>query len=83
MQVPEPVLVRDRTPVTGELVEWFPLPIEPGSLLSGGLQYVVRFAPLLPPAIADTPTEHFESACLALQFITLSSQPVADSVLCL
>lgn len=51
-------LVRDRTPVTGELVEWLPLLTEPGSLLSGGLQYVVRFAPLLPPAIADTPTTH-------------------------
>lgn len=52
-------LVRDRTPVTGELVEWLPLLTEPCSLLSGGLQYVVRFAPLLPPAIADTPTAHF------------------------
>lgn len=31
-------LVRDRTPVTGELVEWLPLLTEPGSLLSGGLQ---------------------------------------------
>lgn len=49
-------LVRERTPVTGELVEWLPLPTEPGSLPSGGLQYVVRFAPLLPPAMADTPT---------------------------
>lgn len=47
-------LVRDLTPVTGELVEWLPLLTEPGSPLSGGLQYVVRFAPLLPPAMADT-----------------------------
>lgn len=51
-------LVRDRTPVTGELVEWLPLLTEPGSPLRGGLQYVVRFAPLLPPAMADTPTAH-------------------------
>lgn len=51
-------LVRDLTPVTGELVVWFPLPTEPESLLNGGLQYVVRFAPLLPPAIVDTPTAH-------------------------
>lgn len=46
-------LVRDLTPVTGELVGWLPLVTEPCSLLSGGLQYDVRFAPLLPPAIAD------------------------------
>lgn len=46
-------LARDRTPVTGELVEWLPLLTEPASPLSGGLQYVVRFAPLRPPAIAD------------------------------
>lgn len=51
-------LVRDLTPVTGELVVWFPFPTEPESLLNGGLQYVVRFAPLLPPAIVDTPTAH-------------------------
>lgn len=48
-----PHLARDRTPVTGELVEWLPLLTEPASPLSGGLQYVVRFAPLRPPAIAD------------------------------
>lgn len=46
-------LVRDLTPVTGELVGWLPLATEPCSLLSGGLQYDVRFAPLLPPAMAD------------------------------
>lgn len=48
-----PHLVRDLTPVTGELVEWLPLPTEPVSLLSGERQYVVLFAPLLPPAIPD------------------------------
>lgn len=63
-------LVRDRTPVTGELVEWLPLLTEPGSLLSGGLQYVVRFAPLLPPAIADTPTAHFSK--LRVKFYDVS-----------
>lgn len=59
-------LVRDRTPVTGELVEWFPLPTEPGSLLSGGLQYVVRFAPRLPPAMADTCTSPVPALCLKI-----------------
>lgn len=48
-----PHLVRDLTPVTGELVEWLPLPTEPVSLLSGERQYVALFAPLLPPAIPD------------------------------
>lgn len=61
-------LVRDRTPVTGELVVWLPLPTEPGSLLRGGLQYVVRFVPLLPPAIADTPTLHRCQLCVWLDF---------------
>lgn len=34
-------------------MEWLPLPTEPVSLLSGERQYVVLFAPLLPPAIPD------------------------------
>lgn len=40
---------------------WLPLLTDPWSLLTGGLQYVVRFAPLLPPAIADKPTLHLAS----------------------
>lgn len=64
MQDPGPGLVLDRTPVMGELVEWFPLLMEPGSLLRGVLQYVVRFVPLLPPAIADSrPAVHFVYLC--------------------
>lgn len=59
-------LVRDLTPVTGELVEWLPLLTEPGSPLSGGLQYVVRFAPLLPPAMADTLSSPLSAFCLLL-----------------
>lgn len=66
-------LVRERTPVTGELVEWLPLLTEPGSLLSGGLQYVVRFAPLLPPAITDTPTTHLSLLQYVLSFVVFFS----------
>lgn len=69
-------LVRERTPVTGELVVWLPLLTEPGSLLSGGLQYVVRFAPLLPPAIADTPTAHSSANLLELMISVLYPLPV-------
>lgn len=80
MQVPEPVLARDRTPVTGELVEWFPLVIEPCSLFSaGGLQYAVLFPPLLPPAIADTPTVHFRRLSSSAVYHGVL---VADSVFC-